>query len=130
MGAHRPGPVSDGTDSPDTRFTKSSHPYMLPDRTKIAEDFTDLTDGSILHTINIDPTGKPIGMKGYWTGTNSDGTTAKHLVTCDGWTADPLANFYGMAGRTDRSSTLSTLWSSRWSRLNCKRRHKLVCFQQ
>ena len=23
--------LSDGTDSPDTRFTKSSHPYILPD---------------------------------------------------------------------------------------------------
>ena len=28
--------LSDGTDSPDTRFTKSSHPYMLPDGTKLA----------------------------------------------------------------------------------------------
>jgi WD40 repeat protein len=119
--------LSDGTDSPDTRFTKSSHPYMLPDRTKIAEDFTDLTNGSILHTINIDPTGKPIGMKRYWTGTNSDGTTAKHLVTCDGWTADPLANFRGMAGRTDKSSTT---WSSTGSGLGCKRNLRLVCFQQ
>ncbi len=53
--------LSDGTDSPDTRFTKSSHPYVLPDGTKIAENFTDLTDGSILHAINIDPTGKPLG---------------------------------------------------------------------
>ncbi len=119
--------ISDATDSPDTRFTKSSHPYMLPDRTKIAEEFTDLTNGSILHTINIDPTGKPIGMKLYWTGTNSDGTTAKHLRTCDGWTADPLANFHGMAGRTDRSSKL---WSSRWSFISCNSNERLVCFQQ
>ena len=28
--------LSDGTDSPDTRFTKSAHPYMLPDGSKIA----------------------------------------------------------------------------------------------
>ncbi len=53
--------LSDGSDSPDIRFTKSAHPYILPDGTKIAEDFTDLTDGSILHTINIGSTGQPIG---------------------------------------------------------------------
>ena len=53
--------LSDGTDSPDTRFTRSAHPYTLPDGTKIAEDFSDMTDGSILHTFNIDPTGKPLG---------------------------------------------------------------------
>ncbi len=40
--------LSDGTDSPDTRFTKSSHPYILPDGTMIAEDSADLTDGSLL----------------------------------------------------------------------------------
>ncbi len=51
--------LSDGTDSPDTRFTKSAHPYILLDGTKIAENYTDLTDGSILNAINIDPTGKP-----------------------------------------------------------------------
>ena len=58
--------LSDGFDSPDIRFTKSSHPYILPDGTKIAEDFTDLMDGSILHPINIDPTGKLVLLhRGY-----------------------------------------------------------------
>ncbi len=124
---HLPGLAIRWNRQPDTRFTKSSHPYMLPDRTKIAEDFTDLTDGSILHTINIDPTGKPIGLKLYWTGTNSDGTTAQYFQTCDGWTADPLVNFYGMAGRTDKSTTL---WSTRWSSNYCNLTFRLVCFQQ
>ncbi len=119
--------LSDGTDSPDTRFTKSSHPYKLPDGTKIAEDFTDLTDGSILHAINIDPTGQPIGYQQYWTGTNADGTTVPHLVTCDGWTT-ALPGFRAMVGSTVQTSTL---WSTHSSQRSCRRSsRRLVCFQQ
>ena len=119
--------LSDGTDSPDTRFTKSAHPYILPNGTKIAEDFTDLTDGSILHPIDIDTTGKPLRYERFWTGTNSDGTTAQYFVTCDGWTADPLTNFRGTAG--NRTNT-TILWSSRYSRMPCGRILRLACFQQ
>ena len=117
--------LSDGTDSPDTRFTKSAHPYLLPDGTKIAEDFTDLTDGSILHTINIDPTGKPLGKQRIWTGTRTDGTTAQSFLTCGGW-VDPYVYSKGMVGNTMETGTL---WSSR-AYDRCKRSHKLACIQQ
>ncbi len=117
--------LSDGTDSPDTRFTKSSHPYMLPDGTKIAEDFTDLTDGSILHTINIDTTGKSLGLQRFWTGTNADGTSAQQLVLCDGWT-DPLVGSWGLTGSTIQTSTL---WSTQYQG-QCGTPIRLVCFQQ
>ena len=124
--------VSDGIDSPDTRFTKTAHPYMLPDGTKIAEDFSDLTDGSILHSIDIDTTGEPVGLKFFWTGTNNDGTTAALVLTCNGWTADPLTNFRGMAESTKLSSYW---WSDRWGTDRsgghpCQYKDNLVCFQQ
>ncbi len=119
--------LSDGFDSPDIRFTKSSHPYILPDGTKIAEDFTDLTDGSIQNKINIDRTGKSLPFERFWTGTNSDGTTVGYQLTCDGWTADPLTDFHGMASRTN---LVSSLWSSRWARNGCGFGFNLVCFQQ
>ncbi len=118
--------LSDGTDSPDTRFTKSSHPYMLPDGTKIAEDFTDLTDGSLLHTINIDSTGQPLGWQLFWTGTNPDGTTVQHSYTCNGWTGAPVPNSRGMVGNTVKKSTL---WSAN-SPDRCGRSVRLACFQQ
>ena len=66
--------LSDGSNSPNTRFTKSSHPYVLPDGTKIAENYSDLTDGSIQNFINIDPAGNTVGVNRIWTGTNEDGT--------------------------------------------------------
>ncbi len=119
--------LSDGTDSPETRFTKSSRPYMLPGGAKIAEDFTDLTSGSILHVLDIDPAGESLGLPSYWTGTNPDGTTAQFFLTCDGWTADPVANFIGMAGTSRRGSSL---WSSGDPASACSQPHNVVCFQQ
>jgi WD40 repeat protein len=119
--------LSDGTDSPETRFTKSAHPYILPDGTKLAEDFIDLTSGSILRAPDIDPAGKPLGLIRYWTGTNPDGTTTKFFLTCDGWTADPVTNFIGMAGSLRNGPSL---WSSSDPASACSEPHRLICFQQ
>jgi hypothetical protein len=120
--------LSDGTDSPDTRFTKSSHPYVLPDETKIAEDYTDLTDGSILHVINIDPTGQILGWQQFWSSTNSDGTTAQNFLTCEGWTwtVNSETVSHAMIGHTGKKSTL---WSQ-YAREKCRQTHRLACFQQ
>jgi len=117
--------LSDGTDSPDTRFTKSAHPYILPNGTKIAEDFADLTNGSILHSIDIDTTGELVGTQKIWTGTNPDGTTAQSFMTCGGW-VDPYVNAKGTVGNTMQTREM---WSS-YQYDRCKRSHKLACFQQ
>ena len=118
--------LSDGTDSPNTRFTKSSHPYLLPDGTRIAENYTDLTDGSIQHFINIDPTGKTVSRNYIWTGTNEDGTTAQSIRVCAGW-MDPFTLARGMVGSTGH--TLTTWSSQTESRCN-NFLHRLACFQQ
>ena len=47
----------DATRSPDTLFTKAMVPYVLPNGTMIANDYADLSDGSILSAINVDESG-------------------------------------------------------------------------
>jgi hypothetical protein len=119
--------LSDGTDSPDTRFTKSFHPYVLPDGTKIADNYTDLTDGDIQNIINIDSTGKTLGQKHFWSSTESDGTSAQSFVTCKGWTWTKTSGYsHSMLGITNKKSTL---WSLH-AREKCRRTYRLVCFQQ
>ena len=120
--------LSDGTDSPNTRFTKSSNPYVLPDGTKIADDYTDLTDGNIQNFFNIGSTGKPVGQQSFWSSTNPDGTSAQYFVTCEGWTwtADTSTISHSMIGITTRKSTL---WSM-YAREKCGKPYRLACFQQ
>lgn len=119
--------LSDGTDSPDTRFNKSSHPYVLPDGTKIADNYLDLTDGSIQNIINMDPFGTIVGQKLFWSSTNPDGTSAQEFVTCQTWTwNDPSIYAHAMVGITNKKSTL---WSMH-ARERCGKPYRLVCFQQ
>ena len=120
--------LSDGIDSPDTRFTKSSHPYILPNGKKIAEDYIDLTDGSILRSINLDPTGQPVGYQEFWTGTNPDGTADRDddFFGCGRWAVEPVSDTWAIVGH---SSKKSSVWSH-GNEIPCRRTLKLACFQQ
>lgn len=118
--------LSDTSDSPDTRFNKSSFPYVLPDGTPIATDYADLTDGTIINIIDQTQTGGTYSTNTAWTGTNSDGTLAidEHCVS---WTSNewegPTLGAVGKIGLTDPD------WSNQFSKL-CDGDNHLYCFQQ
>jgi hypothetical protein len=124
--------LSTATDSPSTRFTHAAVPYILPDRTLVAHDWADLTDGSILAPINRGPDGQPVALRdwGYdtWAATKPDGTpdTYSPIRDCNAWQG--TESWYGMLG--DASATDSN-WSYKISLL-CQSTNTLhlYCFGQ
>ena len=65
--------LSDTTGSPATRFAPASVPYRLIDGTTIANDWNDLTDGTIQTPINLDEYGNAVSSSMVFF-TMTDGT--------------------------------------------------------
>jgi cysteine-rich repeat protein len=87
--------LSDDGGSPSTRFTQSAEPYTLVDGTVVADNWADLTDGSLDHAIDLDENGvtPPAGYTGIcaytstvWSNTTPSGTLLNASQDCGGWT--------------------------------------------
>jgi hypothetical protein len=119
--------LSDLTLSPSTdpNFTKSLVPYHRTDGVKIADDWTDLTDGTLNATISVDETGQPLQFTYFvWTGTAANGDPESFGYTCNEWTlnrTDPAG-----VGRTD---TTDTTWTDAGVGI-CPDQNPLYCFEQ
>jgi hypothetical protein len=131
--------LSDATGSPSTRFTKSTIPYRLVDGTLIANDFVDLTDGTVPgKVVKTETGGAPIrtGFCGpqdpmvpdrimVWASTAANGTLGSVTGTCTNWSdiavggsqwADPAS---GSLVATCSGGNCTSTYAS-----------PLVCFQQ
>ncbi|MGB5682072.1 MAG: hypothetical protein WBM47_09510 [Polyangiales bacterium] len=68
------------------RLVQSTVPYVLVDGTRVADDWTDLTDGTIQAFINLDASG--VARAGdVWTGTLPSGESNTQGGDCDGFTS-------------------------------------------
>jgi len=117
--------LSDGTDSPATRFDLNAGPYALPDGTPIAANWADLTDGALLTPINQLADGVTTLNSWVFTGTNSDGTSVSASAdgeNCVGWTSA------GSTGVRGQSGDIGTTWSNVTS-IGCSVTVRLYCFQ-
>lgn len=120
--------LSDTTSSPDTRFDKGGDPYQLPGGQKVADDWADLTDGTIDHTINQFANGTAVTGGHVWTNTWEDGTAANtdgdsRIDSCDDWTSE-VADYSGIYGEVTGLSWTHSGWES------CSTHNRLYCFEQ
>ena len=111
------------TTSPAARFNHSTGPYQLVDGTQVADNWADLTDGSIDHAIDLDQDGLAVGAPPTWTGTRIDGTVdADH---CFDWTSSNFGDS-GMGGVT---TDADNNWTSNLP-FPCSVMAHLYCFEQ
>jgi hypothetical protein len=117
--------LSTDTESAADRLTHATVPYVLVDGTVIAENWTDLTDGSLLAPINLDETGA-VGFGSAWTSTQADGSywgTPGDEDDCTDWSHDAYYGGIGLAYRVDSA------WSA-GSGDYCGAWYPLYCFEQ
>ncbi len=101
--------LSDNTTDAKTRFSNPGGPWVRLDGVKVADNMTDLTDGSLFSSINLTETGDYIGNYAVWTGTLFDGT--KTNDTCNNWTDGTSAS----QGDTGIAANAGGYNGGRWS---------------
>lgn len=116
--------ISDGTTSAASRLTQSTLPYKLLTGTTIANNWTDLVDGTILSPINIDQNGGTVTSGFAWTNTTNAGAVAG-TSHCTSWTsgAGNKSGVYGNSSATGSTWTNNSLWA-------CNNAAYLYCFEQ
>ena len=124
--------LSDGSTSPATRFpTRSTGPYRLVNGTTIANDWSDLTDGTLAAPINVTEAGVAVGTAAVWTHTRTDGTAGGDAnVNCSNWTSTSGGGDIGIYNPTTAEWTAA---ASGGVGIGCTAGNgnlRLYCFQQ
>jgi hypothetical protein len=116
--------ATSAADDPESRFTPFSGQYVLTNGTKIADSWTDLTDGSLDAGINRDEFGASIIGGTAHTAVGTNGTYDSSL-SCLGWTN-------GTSGQSGKDGSLGQT-NSWWTSSNitgCHTTKRLLCFEQ
>jgi cysteine-rich repeat protein len=138
MAAKLPGTymawLSDATGSPSTRMMKFNGPYVLVNGTKVANNWTDLTDGMIIVAVTLTETGGavPVGTtncmdkKTAWSNTTPMGLQLNPQWSCTNWTSA------AQMGQSNWGRTTATTiqWSQYCNQGSCASMSPLYCVQQ
>ena len=114
--------LSDGIDSPASRFDAGAIDYLRYDDFVVAFDFSDLTDGTLEAPIDVGPAGNPVGVQiDAWTNVDTAGGTAG-ANHCSGWTSTSGSGAVGQPAATDSNWTAHDTAS-------CSFPRRLYCFE-
>lgn len=138
------GPLAHGVRD---RFTHSGDSYRLVGGAQVADDWADLTDGSLDHAIDQDEHGAPVGQEArVWTNTTTDARSWDNTTNCAvgpnpdipglwTWSCGPPSWSPGDCGFQSGKFGLATSTSGSWtgtssSNVACDSRFHLYCFEQ
>jgi len=113
------------------RMMHSTLPYVLVDKTVVANDWNDLVDGMLAHAINLDEHGiavpvtlAPVGFN-VWTNTTTNGSQVG-FNDCSNWTsADSMS--YGSGGTL---SSTDGSWTQASGTEPCSNFNRIYCVEQ
>jgi len=123
--------IGNGTvgSGPATRFEQSPVPYVLVNGTKVADDWSDLTDGTLDNAINTTSSGQTFTSgQTVWTSVQSNGTEEGGGANnhCNNWTTN-----IGLAtGKVGRSTVTDATWTELGVAPLCSGNNRLYCFEQ
>lgn len=113
--------LSSGGTVASLHLNHSSYPYMLLNKTFIAMNWNDLTDGTLNSRINIDEEGVSLSPGFVWTGTQQTGGNSGYH--CSGWST---SSGYGTAGNSGQKNYV---WTTQLSNA-CSSLGRIYCFEQ
>lgn len=121
--------LSDGTTSAASRLTYNSGPYKLLNGVVVANDWADLTDGTLQNGINITELNTTPNYRScVWTSTDINGNfipNTANINACSDYTkANTDYSMCGMNGMTDYN------WTKWDGKDRCDQLHPLYCFEQ
>lgn len=120
--------ISEGTSGgslrPSSTFTNPNVPYKLVDGTVVADNWTDLVDGTLDNAISLNESGGGVGGS-VWTNT----TTAGNQQGMNGCSTYWNEGNWGPQGRVGNPSSATSTWTSS-SNLGCEMVARLYCFEQ
>lgn len=112
-------------DDPESSFDRAIGRYITPLGSRIAHNWSQLTDGDIDNPFNVDEFGNDIGWKRVWTNTSAVGSVSDTVVNCNGFTSALSAD----RARTGSSGETGYIWTAQFYR-SCDNEFHLYCVGQ